>query len=384
VTLITLYLGIYNGEKYLDSLFHQIQSQDYQNFKILVVDNNSSNINEKIFKNWNLAYGENFEFVKNKKNFGGHGSLFKNLHKIRTPWFCTLHQDDYYKPNHISTISNLISENQKNVVGVFTTMGSMSSSGKIMNSKPRVSWFSPNLDQPGQFLQNIRAQTVPFPAAAFKLDIFQQTKVPIHSASFSDTEQTLRMLGYGRFIYSKKQTMLYRENPNSESHVLNESERIIGATVALSRVFCSKEFSAVLDKVEKPKRAMFAVQLINSLAHRVPKSELLTTLENIALEQMIAKWGYSEKEISQTLGKNYANLFSTQTVEVLNNLSNIVVRKKNTKKVFTQKSTISKLWDFYFNLTLFRSIKLDKLLTKSIYKLIFIFKPNHRLRNKWK
>ena len=68
MTLITLYLGIYNGEKYLDSLFRQIQSQDSQEFKILVVDNNSPNITNEMFKEWEKLYKNRFQFVKNKIN----------------------------------------------------------------------------------------------------------------------------------------------------------------------------------------------------------------------------------------------------------------------------------------------------------------------------
>jgi hypothetical protein len=40
---ITLFLGIYNGEKYIDSLLEQIQSQENQKFTILVVDNDFLN-----------------------------------------------------------------------------------------------------------------------------------------------------------------------------------------------------------------------------------------------------------------------------------------------------------------------------------------------------
>ena len=68
MALITLYLGVYNGEKYLDSLFSQIQSQDNQEFKILVVDNNSPNITKEMFKEWGRLYKNRFQFVKNKKS----------------------------------------------------------------------------------------------------------------------------------------------------------------------------------------------------------------------------------------------------------------------------------------------------------------------------
>ena len=384
MSLVTLYLGFYKGEKYLESLFNQIQSQDNQNFKILVVDNNSPNVTKKMFKDWKKVYKDKFKFIQNNNNYGSHGSLFKNLNNISTPWFCTLHQDDFYKPNHVSTIINLIAKGGEDIVGVSTTMGSMNNSGKIMNSKPRVNWFSPNLDQPGQFLQNLKAQAVPFPATAFKLNVFKQTKVPIHSASFSDTEQTLRMLGYGRFVSSQIETMLYRENPNSESHVLNEKELITGAAVALTRVFCSNEFDTILEIVDRSKREAFAHQLIKALTHRVPKGDLLTVLENIALEQMISKWGYSQKKISRLLGSNYAKQSSWQTVKTINNLSHIFIRVNQQQKMPGNQSLNSRVWDFYFNSKIISSKSLNKLFLKLIYKMIFLIRPNHRMKNRWK
>jgi glycosyltransferase involved in cell wall biosynthesis len=382
--VLTIYLGIYNGEKFIESLFNQIQAQHNQNFHILVADNNSTDQSRKMFNEWNKIYKNRFQFVKNKVNYGGGGSLFKNIEKIKTKWFCTLHQDDFYKPNHISTIIDLITKSQNNTVGVSTTMGSMTNGGKILNSKPRVTWFSENLDIPGQFLQNLRAQTVPFPASAFNLSIFKKTLVPFHSATFSDTEQTLRMLGYGQFIISQKETMYYRENPKSESHSLNSKEKTLGAAVALSRIFCSKEFDFVLNKVAEHKRGIFAVQLIEALSHRIPKSDLSFTIQTIALERMITKWGYDEKMISLILGQNYADISSSYAVNIINNLSTAKVSVKATKSNGKNQSIGGKIWDIYFNLNLLKLKKCNKLFVKNIYKIIFLVKPNHRLKNKWK
>jgi hypothetical protein len=304
--------------------------------------------------------------------------------KIKTPWFCTLHQDDFYKPNHTKTIAELILASRNNTAGVSTTMGSMSNSGKILNSKPRVTWFASNLDEPGQFLQNLKAQTVPFAASAFRLSKFKKTVVPFHSPTFSDTEQTLRMLGYGRFIFSQKETMYYRENPNSESHVLNLKERTIGSAVALSRVFNSNEFELILNKVAENKRNSFAAQLIEALSHRIPQSDLLTTIQTIALERMIIKWGYGEKELSFILGNSYANLSSALAVDVINNLSNNQIKVKKHQSGIKKQTLPSKIWSIYFNLNIFKSMKFNKFFIKNIYKIVFILKPNHRMKNKWK
>ena len=382
--ILTLYLGLYNGVKYIESLFHQIQLQEYQDFKILVVDNNSSDESFKLIKHWQKVYKSNIQIVKNKFNYGGHGSLIKNIDKIETPWFCTFHQDDFYKANHLSTLIDLILASTKNTVGVSTTMGSMTKDARTIATKPRINWFSSNLDQPGQFLQNLKAQAVPYPASAFKLSIFKKTQVPFHSPTFSDTEQTLRMLGYGKFIFSQKETMLYRENPESESHKLNEYEKIIGTAVSLARVFHSREFNLLLDTVEKKKREKFAKQVLLALNSRIKNSVLSNTIENMALEQMLIKWGYAENGVTSLLSKNYAKTSSVQAIEVLNNLSNNSVKFEQ----FTnRKETIrpsKRIWDLYFKTNMVRSQSLNRIVLKNIYRMIFLVKPNHVFKNKWK
>jgi hypothetical protein len=94
--------------------------------------------------------------------------------------------------------------------------------GKEIKSIPRSTWFSSDLDRYGQFIQNLKSQSIPFPCTAFKTEIYKNTEVLIHNPSFSDTEQTLKMLCYGKFLVSSEETMLYRENPLSESHSLND------------------------------------------------------------------------------------------------------------------------------------------------------------------
>jgi hypothetical protein len=191
------------------------------------------------------------------------------------------------------------------------------------------------------------------------------------------------MLGYGRFIVSQKETMFYRENPNSESHVINSKEKTIGAAAGLSRVFNSKEFDQVLNRVTENKRSVFATQLIDAISHRIADSELLIATQTIALETMIMKWGYGDKNLSFLLGKNYANLSSQQTVNVINNLSGNEIKIRQVKTEIANQTLASKVWNVYFHLNLFNSIKLNKFVIKNLYRIIFIVKPNHRMKNKW-
>lgn len=382
---LTIFLGTFNAETYLGNMFQQIKFQEDQNFKLLVVDNNSSDKSYQMLSDWGNFFDKKITLVRNKSNIGVPANIYSNIEKFQTPWFCNFHQDDFYKPNHVSTINQLISSAGNDIVGVSTTMGSMSNEGKVLNSKPRASWFRSNLDQPGQFLQNIRAQSVPYPATAFRLDVFKKAKTSAHNPTFSDTEQTLKFLGYGKFLFSQKETMLYRENPNSASHLLNDKERMMGASISLCRVFNSKEFDYVLEEVHKAKRSVFAKELMRAIACRIPESDLLQTTQILALEHMIEKWGYQEKNLVLLLGHVYKSFSSSQTIGLISNLNTSRLEVSNIYKSQQKKEKITKrIWDIYFNLNNPTIRKLNKLFVKKVYCLIFLFKPRHIFKNNWK
>lgn len=382
---VTLFLGVFNAEKYLDSLLDQIVSQDTQDFNLLLVDNDSKDNTYFKIQSWKKVFGKRIVVVKNKKNLGAYGSLFYNLSKVRTEWFCWFHQDDYYKPNHMSTLLDLISKSQKDVVGVSTTMGSMSPEGIILNSKPRPTWFSYNLDQAGQFLQNLKSQSVPDPSSAYRLKVYRKITMPIHSTSFPDTEHTLRLLGYGRFMVSQKETMYYRENPESISHVINENERELGATVALIRVFSSTEFKHLLGTIQINKRSEFVMQLLKALKHRIFDYSTLRTVEIYLLEEIIGHWGFTDKNISKILYKKYAKFASHLTLATINNLSdNKFLFPSQKLEISSGKIGLtSKFWNYYFRLNPKILKNVNKVLLIIVYKLVFFVKPNHRLKTKW-
>jgi hypothetical protein len=261
----------------------------------------------------------------------------------------------------------------------------MSSEGIILNSKPRSTWFSYNLDQAGQFLQNLKSQSVPDPSSAYRLKIFKKVAMPIHSSTFPDTEHTLRLLGHGRFVVSQKETMYYRENPESISHVVNQTERELGATVALIRVFSSSEFKYLLGTIESNKRSAFVTQLLKALKHRIFDYSTLRAVEIYLLEEIMGQWGYKDKNISKILYKKYAKFASHLTLATINNLSDNKFLFPSQKMEISRSkiSSVSKFWNYYFRLNLKPLKKVNKNLLMLIYKLVFFVKPNHRLKTKW-
>jgi glycosyltransferase involved in cell wall biosynthesis len=386
-TNLTVFLGIYNGEKYLEDLLEQIKNQDTNNFKLLIVDNASTDGSFKIINTWPQKLSNmNMEIIRNPRNLGAGGSLNLNLNTIDTPWFITMHQDDFYKPNHISTLIQKISEAGDEISGVSATMGSMTNDGKKMKSIPRSSWFSADLDKYGQFIQNVKSQTIPFPCTAFRTEVYKKTKVLIHNPSFSDTEQTLRMLCHGKFIFTQEETMLYRENPASESHVLNDKEREIGSYIGLNRVFGSELFKIFIKTLEKEKLFNFIKSLDSAVTERIRDSQLIQTLQIGLLENVLESIGYEDREVMKLLSIKYQNFVSPLTLSILSNLGEFSIGPKESKNPdqIGASSWKKKMWDKYFSSRIVFPDRIHKTLIKSMYKLLFKFKPNHRWNTKWK
>lgn len=73
---ITLFLGIYNGKQYLESLYEQLRTQDSQKFKLLVIDNSSTDSSYNEISKWEKTFGHRLTLVSNEVNYGAYGSLF--------------------------------------------------------------------------------------------------------------------------------------------------------------------------------------------------------------------------------------------------------------------------------------------------------------------
>jgi hypothetical protein len=330
--LLTVFLGIYNGSSYLDALKNQLKNQKNQDFNLVVVDNCSHDASWEQLQEWKVEFGEAITLHKNEHNLGGGGSLDHALRigLIKTPWLAMMHQDDFYLPNHIEVLSTAIQSASPNVVGVCTAMGSMDNNGSPRPTPPRASWLIEDTSQVNSFLINLRLQAFSFPTSAVKVDTFLESFAHWHSPSFSDGETTLNLITRGELIYIKKETIKYRENPNSESHVVNSFESSIGVSLGLTRVFTSKGFRDLLNKVEIDLRAKFFLELMSGIQSRLGESSMTHHLKILAAEECCYAWGYSELESNSFLASTYATLGSTFTSSLFAEKSSISISSSDT------------------------------------------------------
>jgi glycosyltransferase involved in cell wall biosynthesis len=319
---ITIFLGIYNGAPYLTSLKTQLLNQINQDFHLVVVDNDSKDGSFGLIKNWELDFPSRITIVRNKTNLGGSGTLFNSFDLIQTKWFSAFHQDDYYKPDHIEVLLDGIRESGEKIVAVSTVMGSMNGYGKVIGTVPRASMFSKSSDQITAFLENLRVHSVPWPATAFKSHVFERTLSPWHSSSFPDTEQILYMCAYGEFSTINKETMFYRENENSESHSINGQESLVGAALALLRVFNSQEFGVLTSSLDENQVENFALAMFDAIDFRFRQNAIGGLIIFHSLESVIRIRGYRNPGLNALALKFYEALDSDFSRDLFARLDN--------------------------------------------------------------
>jgi hypothetical protein len=297
--LPTIYIGIHNGSRYLDSLLRQIQSQTVQKSPLIIIDNFSSDESWKQLLEWPAELLERAKLIRNPFNLGGTGSFALNFSEVETDWFITLHQDDTYMEDHLAVLLGAIANSSTEDLVFFTDMGTQDMTGKKLFTPVRQGWLA-NLESPeAAFRANLLQQSVSYPSSAFRASAISPIRIPWHSSSFPDTEITLLQAPLGKFKFIPALTMLYRMNPQSESHDLNPKERVLGPFASLSRVMASESFLRLCTGVPEKQRSRFSTAVLQGVDIRLGSSPFSEIVKLIASETMGLAWDYSE-DVSRT------------------------------------------------------------------------------------
>lgn len=317
----TVFLGLYNGVRFLDSVLHQLQSQDKKEFPILIVDNCSTDSTWAHVLNWPDEILKRAMLIRNPVNVGGVGTIWLNMREIETQWLTLWHQDDYYLENHVRAHTVACGRASSDVAVVFTDMGSMDSSGKKAPTTIRQSWIASLGSAEARFLAHLSLQVVSYPSSSFRVRALTNIEIPWHSASFNDTEITLLQSPDWGFEFVRQRTMLYRMNPESASNDLETKERALGPFASLNRVFSSESFFRLCLRIKPSDRTNFASLVFQGIEVRLGKTELTELVKLVAAESMATAWGYSERETVQQVHHVYRAAESKKTLEVLEGLA---------------------------------------------------------------
>ncbi len=317
----TVFLGLYKGEQYIKERIQDLEAQTSQDFYLVIVDNCSPGFDLSTLSNLlesSKKFANRYKLVQNPINLGGLGSFQLNLDLVPTAWITFFHQDDKYLPNHVESHLQAIKSGNESLSSVSTDLGSLNSEGKKVPVPPRANWFIDNSSEQATFLANVAEQVVPFASLSMRKAIFEADQVAMHTVAFSDSEQTLKSLMRGEHEFVKKQTVLYRENPISESHTQGAKVRTFSATIGLLKVFASDLFIDYARKISSNDRGPFVAKLEDAIRRRIQDSAFADLVWTTALEQLNVAWQYEEPNSTSATRDVFNLLGESYTPDILN------------------------------------------------------------------
>lgn len=337
----TVFLGLYKGEQYVKERIQDLEAQTSQDFYLVIVDNCSPGFDLVILSNLlesSKKFANRYKLVQNPINLGGLGSFQLNLDLVPTAWITFFHQDDKYLPNHVESHLQAIKSGNESLSSVSTDLGSLNSEGKKVPVPPRANWFIDNSSEQATFLANVAEQVVPFASLSMRKAIFEVDQVAMHTVAFSDSEQTLKSLMRGEHEFIKKQTVLYRENPISESHTQGAKVRTFSATIGLLKVFASDMFIDYACKISPNDRGPFVAKLEDAIRRRIQDSAFADLVWTTALEQLNVAWQYAEPNSTSATRDVFNFLGESYTPDILN----AILSQLDTASHYQKKSTDAK------------------------------------------
>jgi hypothetical protein len=337
----TVFLGLYKGEQYVKERIQDLEAQTSQDFYLVIVDNCSPGFDLVILGNLlesSKKFANRYKLVQNPINLGGLGSFQLNLDLVPTAWITFFHQDDKYLPNHVESHLQAIKSGNESLSSVSTDLGSLNSEGKKVPVPPRANWFIDNSSEQATFLANVAEQVVPFASLSMRKAIFEADQVAMHTVAFSDSEQTLKSLMRGEHEFIKKQTVLYRENPISESHTQGAKVRTFSATIGLLKVFASDMFIDYACKISYNDRGPFVAKLEDAIRRRIQDSAFADLVWTTALEQLNVAWQYEEPNSTSATRDVFNFLGESYTPDILN----AILSQLETASHYQKKTTNAK------------------------------------------
>lgn len=298
---LTAFLGLFNAEPFFKQIELNVMSQNQVGVHWLIVDNNSADSSWEFAKSLAGKLQGPVTLVRNVMNIGGVGSLIAALDLAKGSWVATLHQDDAYYSNHLDELRKTIQLSRIDSVMVTTNMDSLKHKGLKGSRVPRANLLMQDKANVDVLLAHLRFHALPFPAAAFKSEPLASVPIGWHDNSFPDTELVCKLAALGSFKSSPVATMAYRENPLSESHILQTEERLKGQMLGLLRVFGSSEFKLIANSIEDDVRDAFFTHAAESVEIRLGRNEESRLTRRFLAEILAVEWNYSAKSVSHYL-----------------------------------------------------------------------------------
>ncbi len=104
--MFSVIIPLYNKEKYIERAVYSVLNQSIKNFELIIVNDNSTDNSLKIVENISDLRIKIFNRINNES--GGYAARNLGISKSKFEYICFLDADDYWNPDFLKEINNLI------------------------------------------------------------------------------------------------------------------------------------------------------------------------------------------------------------------------------------------------------------------------------------
>ncbi|HNV01493.1 MAG TPA: glycosyltransferase family A protein [archaeon] len=108
---ISIILPVYNDEKYIKESLDSILNQTFNDFELIIINDNSKDDTMKIIKNYTKIESK-IKIINNKKNIGVYRSINKGLKKAKGNYIARMDSDDICYKNRLQTQYDFLEKNK--------------------------------------------------------------------------------------------------------------------------------------------------------------------------------------------------------------------------------------------------------------------------------
>ena len=321
--LFEVFLGTFNAEPWIEQVISSLEAQDHQAFKVRIFDNASTDNTAAMISNIlsKTSLKNEYTFFRNDQNIGAISSFLDRLDKFDCDWIVMVHQDDYYHPDHISTLASSLKEESENTGIVFTAMQRIDGQGNVKLSPPTLSSKLSKTDRLENFMLSLQLSPVNFPACALKKSDLQLVNTSRHTTAFNDIEILLQIMCVADVRYIPKETMHYRVYAGNAASITSSLANDRAIFVGLVELFHSKEVEQVLTLVISDEQWCKLIESINqAIDIRIQSKEVQDLARNMISESLVRRFGYKNKHLSEFLINSLSELDLQREAEMVRNL----------------------------------------------------------------
>jgi glycosyltransferase involved in cell wall biosynthesis len=290
-----VFVGTYNAEKWIVDFIHSLENQTASPFLVTILDNQSSDRTLELIQE--LTSGKvlqnKYRVLQNTKNIGSAGSLVDATMLLSAPWIVSLHQDDYYHPDHIQILSDAISQAADNTGLIFTAMRRMDEESRETFNTPTLSQNLNKQSRVNNFIMSLQINPVNFPACAIRRQFIDRQAMNLHFSAFNDTELILRLLTLADVTYIPRETMHYRRHSLNAAETTGHAAQDLAVTYGLNALFHSPGFEKLALQIlaEDRTEALFRA-LKQSLRTWINDDGVRSFATGMLAERLVRVFGY--------------------------------------------------------------------------------------------